>query len=124
MSAFTSVFVVGGREIEYRDAILEVDTRDLAPHCGQPILCVQFDDDKVVAKAHGEEIERHAPNATMVTLPGNHLGMFTSASALAEAVAHFVLTQGRHARPAFQTSVRDVTAVSGLSEKTPSMPRQ
>jgi len=79
-------------------AILEVDTRDLARRCEQPILCVQFDDDKVVGKAHGEEIERHAPHATMVTLPGNHLGMFTTASALAEAVAHFVLTEGRHGR--------------------------
>ena len=101
----------------------DVETRDLTQPVVSRISGAVYSD-KVVTKACGEEIERHAPNATMVTLPGNHLGMFTNASALAETVAHFVLSQGRHARPAFQTSVRDVTAVSGLSEKTPSMPRQ
>jgi pimeloyl-ACP methyl ester carboxylesterase len=71
-------------------AIMRVDARALARTCTQPMLCVVFDDDRVVPRASGDEILGCAPGARLVTLPGHHFAMFADPAPLARQVIGFV----------------------------------
>ena len=71
-------------------AIVDIDAREALRRCTQPVLCVHFEDDRVVTWRSAEEIQRHGAAIKLVTLPGNHLGLFTEADALAEEVVRFI----------------------------------
>src|SRR5262249_32073580 len=65
-------------------AIVDVDARDALSRCVQPMMCVHFAQDKVVTRRSAEEIVRHGAAIELITLPGDHLGMFTRPAPVAE----------------------------------------
>jgi pimeloyl-ACP methyl ester carboxylesterase len=67
-----------------------VDVRDLLPACAQPVLCVVFGADRVVPRHSSEEIMRCQPAARLVTLPGDHFGMYTDPERLADELRDFI----------------------------------
>jgi len=71
-------------------AIMRVDARTLARTCTQPMLCVVFDDDRVVLRASADEILACTPSARLVALPGHHFAMFANPAPLARQVVRFV----------------------------------
>ena len=71
-------------------AVMGVDARTLARTCTPPMLCVVFDDDRVVPRASADEILECAPSARLVALPGHHFAMFADPAPLARQVVHFV----------------------------------
>ncbi|MGB8354722.1 MAG: alpha/beta hydrolase [Chthoniobacteraceae bacterium] len=56
-------------------AVLGVDVREPFKKCNQPILCIAFDDDRVVPRHNAEEILFHRPSAKLAVIPGDHLAM-------------------------------------------------
>lgn len=70
-------------------AILSVDVRELARQCRPRVLCIRFADDKVVPREYAEEIPRHVPSAQLVTLPGDHFGLWKCAEPCATAIQRF-----------------------------------
>ena len=71
-------------------AIMRVDARTLARTCTQPMLCVVFDDDRVVPRTSADEILEYVAGARLVALPGHHFAMFAHPAPLARQVVSFV----------------------------------
>jgi len=71
-------------------AVLGADVRDLLSRCPQPLLCVAYAEDRVVARRYAQEIMAGGASARLVTLPGGHLGMFADPAALAAEILRFV----------------------------------
>jgi pimeloyl-ACP methyl ester carboxylesterase len=71
-------------------AALGADMRETLMRCGQPLLCVTYDMDRVVPPWCADEIQRHCMRARRVTLPGGHLAMFGDPGPLAAEIVRFV----------------------------------
>jgi len=71
-------------------ALMRTDVRPLVAACQQPMLCIAFDNDRVVPRARVDEIVASAPRAEVVELPGRHFAMFASPAPLAREIARFV----------------------------------
>ena len=74
-------------------AILGVDAREALRAVRQPVLCISHAEDRAVPRTNSEEILRCCPTAELVTLPGQHLAIFTDPSPSAEAVIRFIEEQ-------------------------------
>jgi len=71
-------------------AILGVDVRAALRGCPQPVLCLTFEDDRVVPFHNAEEIRQLHPDTTLVKLPGGHFGMFTHPGPVVERLIPFM----------------------------------
>jgi pimeloyl-[acyl-carrier protein] methyl ester esterase len=71
-------------------AILAVDVRDVLRICVQPVLCIVFGSDRVVARNSSEEILLHRPATKRVTLPGDHFAFYSDPARFADAVVRFM----------------------------------
>ena len=74
-------------------AILAVDVREALRACRKPVLCLSFAQDRTVPRGCGEEILLHCPSARLVTLPGQHLGIFTEPQHPVREVVRFIEEQ-------------------------------
>jgi pimeloyl-ACP methyl ester carboxylesterase len=70
-------------------ALMRADVRTLARSCAHDLLCVSFEDDRVVSRDCANEIIDCVPQARLVSLPGHHFAMFADPGPLASEVVSF-----------------------------------
>ena len=70
-------------------AIREVDARDDAAACRQPLLYLAAEEDRVVPEHNLEVLRRLRPDLQVATLPGSHMALYSHPALAALAVAGF-----------------------------------
>ncbi len=94
--------------------LFEVDVRTSLRDCTQPVLCLAFRDDDVVPEWNAQELVDRLRAATLVTLPGNHLAIWSEAHAVAREVAAFLEGPSSNVRNAATKPSAEVHAAATL----------
>jgi len=71
-------------------AILALDAREALRRCPAPLLYLAASRDRVVPLSNAEEISRERPGTHIATIEGEHLALFTNASAAAQSIVGFM----------------------------------